>query len=153
MFINYFGKLDKVAKEIKGLNKSVINKPEIQKSKQNKWHKLYVESYPLECNNSIIRLFDGFLDECIADGIKVILVCSPMHTEDGLFYFDIDGFWDIVNKCVSDTGIPVISYQDYFGNDTLYFSDPIHLNRDGSKVFATKLIHDLDSLEVISKQP
>lgn len=154
LFVKYFGKFDKVVKEIKGLNNSVnsINKPEIQKSKQNKYHTLYVESHLLECNNSIIQLFDNFLDECLADGIKVILICSPMHTEDALPYFDIDGFWNIVNKCVLNSGIPIISYQDYFGNDTLYFSDPIHLNSDGSKAFAAKLIHDLDSIGILHIQ-
>ena len=146
LFIRYFGKLRKVIKEI-----GCFDNPVIQKPKKHKWRKNYYKKpQRLECNPSIIQLFDSFLDECLADGIKVILVCSPMHIEDGLNYFDVNGFWRIVKKCVSGTKFPVISYQNYFGNDTVYFSDPIHLNSYGKEVFSTKLIHDLDSLGIIN---
>jgi hypothetical protein len=94
-------------------------------------------------------LFDKFLDECLSEGIKVILVGSPMHVKDGLSYFETKDFWNIVKKCVYGTGFPIISYADYFGNDTAYFLDPAHLNRHGREVFTAKLIHDLDSVGII----
>lgn len=146
LFIRYFGKLSKVIKEIDRFDNSVIQSP-----KKHIWPKIYYKKpQRLECNPSIIQLFDSFLDECLADGIKVILVCSPMHVEQGLNYFDVNDFWRIVKKCVSGTKHPIISYQSYFGNDTTYFADPIHLNTYGKKVFTTKLIHDLDSLGFIN---
>lgn len=147
LFVRYFGNLIKVFEEIDRLNHKTKNNPE----KNNMgWGKQYPRKpQPLKCDKSIVLLFDMFLDECLSEGIEVILVCSPMHVNDGLSYFDTNNFWTIVKRCVSGTGFHIISYAEYFGNDTTYFSDPTHLNKHGREVFTTKLIHDLDSVGII----
>lgn len=148
LFVRYVGKLGKVIEEIHRLNQPEKNQP--QKS-NNSWRDdIFGKPIQLKCNKAIIQLFYSFLDECLSDGIKVILVCSPMHVEDGLSYLDTYNFWNIIKTCVSGTGFPVISYAEYFGNDTTYFSDPAHLNEHGREVFSTKLIHDLDSAGIIN---
>ena len=147
LFVRYFGKLGKVIKEINRLNRPETNIPE--ESNKGWRDDIFEKPLPLECDKSIIQLFDMFLDECLSDGIKVILVCSPMHVKDALSYLDTNSFWSIVMKYVSGTGFPVISYADYFGDDTTFFSDPAHLNCHGREVFSTKLIHDLDSVGII----
>lgn len=147
MFVRYFGKLGKVIKEIDRLNHPETNR--IEENNKGWRDDIFGKPLRMEYDKSIIRLFDKFLDSCLSDGIKVILVCSPMHVKDALSYMDINRFWSIVMKCVSGTGFPVISYADYFGNDTAFFSDPAHLNNYGRVVFSTKLIHDLDSVGII----
>ena len=147
LFVKYFGKLIKVLEEIDRLNHKTKNNPE----NNNSWKEHYLsEPQPLKCDKSIVQLFDMFLDECLSEGIKVILVCSPMQVKDGLSYYDMKTFWSIVLQCVSGTKFPVISYAEYFGDDTTYFSDPTHLNKHGREVFTTKLIHDLDSVGIIN---
>ena len=136
---------------IKEINR--LNHPEMDKSKKNNksWQEdFFGKPIPLECDKSIIQLFDVFLDECRSDGIKVIVVCSPMHVKDALNYLDMYNFWRIIKRCVSGKGVSVISYAEYFGNDTTYFSDPAHLNSYGREVFSAKLIHDLDSIGIIN---
>ena len=145
LFVRYFGTMGKVIQEIGRLNR--LEKTE--KTTKNWQDNYFGEPQPLMCNKAIVQLFDKFLDECLSEGIKVILVGSPMHVKNGLSYFDMNSFWTIVKRCASGTGFPIVSYAEYFGDDTTYFSTPAHLNRHGREVFTAKLIHDLDSVGII----
>ena len=148
LFIKYFGKMGKVIKEIHRLKHP---KKQMNKENTTKWSKDYFgKPMPLECTKPIIEQFVQFLDDCKTQNIRVVLVCSPLHTNDGLKYFDMNGFWNIVMWCNKDSQFPVAMYQDYFGNDTLCFSDPAHLNEYGKRLFTTKLMHDLDSVGIIT---
>lgn len=149
--IKYFGKMARVMKEINRLKhpeeKHAEKKTNVQWSKD-----FYGKPQPLESNKMVIELFDRFLDECKEQNIQVVLVCSPMHIDYGLKYFDMDKFWTIVKWCDYGTGFYIVTYQDYFGNDTVYFSDPGHLNEYGKHVFTNKLMHDLDSVGILNHQ-
>ena len=145
LFVRYFGKLGKVIKELYS-----FEHPNTNPIKEKRWSKDYFgKPQKLECNRKIVYLFHDFLDECLAEDIEVIVVVSPMHIEDGSSYFDMDDFWTILKSCAAGTGFKIASYLDYFGNDTIYFSDPAHLNDHGRNVFSAKLIHDLDSVGII----
>ncbi len=148
LFIKYFGKLSKIFKEMDRLNHKTANNPE---KKNYSWKEHYIsELQPLQCDKSIVQLFYMFLDDCLSEGIKVIVVCSPIHVKSRLGNYDMKTFWSIVLQCVSGTNFPIISYAEYFGDDTTYFSDPTHINKQGREVFTTKLIHDLDSVGIIN---
>ena len=149
IFVRYFGKLGKVLKEIDKLNHPVVTKKE-----ENPWKRNYnrPEKLKLENDKNIILLFDHFLDECKEQNINVILVCSPFHIREGSSYHDMNGFWSIVKWCNYGTGFPMVTYQDFFYSDTLYFIDPVHLNERGRTIFTEKLMHDLDSVEIIKQQ-
>lgn len=149
LFFKYFGKMGKVMKEIYRLKHP---EKQMYEEKKTKWSKDYFgKQMKLECTRPIIEQFVHFLDDCKTQNIRVILVCSPLHTNDGSKYFDMEGFWDIVMWCNKDTHFPMATYQDFFGNDTLCFSDPGHLNEYGKQLFTTKLIHDLDSVGIINE--
>ena len=111
-------------------------------------HDMFTSMNKLEQNDSIIQLFKTFLDECSEQGIKVVLVCSPIHQHDGARWFDMAGFWNIIYDCVSTKNATILDYGDLYGNDTIYFIDPMHLNKKGQTNFSTKLAHDLDSLGI-----
>ena len=146
LLFRYFGKQRKVMEEIVYLKRPVDRKKETKTS----WCKDYFgKPQRLEQRKSTVELFASFLEESKAQGIDVILVCSPLHVDDGLRYFDMDGFWDIVRYCNKGKGFPMVTYQDYFGNDTTLFSDPAHLNDAGKRLFTAKLMHDLDSVGII----
>ena len=150
--IKYFGKMAKVMKEINRL--MYPEEKHTEKKRKVQWNKnkdFYGKPQPLENNKTIIELFGRFLAECKTQNIRVILVCSPLHTNDGSKYFDMKGFWNTVMWCNKDTHFPMATYQDFFGNDTLCFSDPGHLNEYGKQLFTTKLIHDLDSVGIINE--
>lgn len=146
LLFRYVGKQRKVMEEIVYLRRPLDQKKETKTS----WCKDYFgKPQRLEHRKSTIELFASFLNESKAQGIDVILVCSPLHVDDGLRYFNMDGFWNIVRYCNMGKGFPMVTYQDYFGNDTTLFSDPAHLNDAGKRLFTAKLMHDLDSVGII----
>lgn len=118
--------------------------------KINKWNSnMFTVKNKLEKNKAIIQLFQNFLGECRDRGIKVVLVCSPIHQQDGAKWFDMEGFWKIIHESVSNQETLILDYSDLFENDTTFFIDPMHLNKLGSTNFSIKLAHDLDSLGIL----
>lgn len=150
LFVKYAGKLDKVKKELVLFFKSPIHKTEkIEKVKKTKWNSNYFgEQQHLECDTSIIQVFNSFIDECLEKDIKVVLICSPIHSKDGARYFDMEGFWKIINQNIEKRNIIVLNYENLYGNDTVYFANPMHLNSYGRDCYTLKVAHDLDSLGV-----
>jgi len=98
---------------------------------------------------SIIHLFHSYIQECDSLGIKLILIVSPMHTEDGIPKYDWDSFNHIMDSVTAGYDLPLLDYTRYFGNDTTYFNDPIHLTQDASRIYSRIVMHDLDSLGLI----
>lgn len=149
MFFRYFGKLDNVIKQLGELEKKVDKTSRKEIMENGKKESLRMHS--LECDTTIIRMFCDFLDECAEENVKVILVCSPMHSDRGKIQFDMDNFWHIIKYCMSGRKVVTISYQDLFDSDTSYFADPMHLNDYGRDCFTKKLAHDLDSLKLLER--
>lgn len=118
--------------------------------KVTKWRSdMFTTKNELECDEAIVQLFKVFLKECAGQGIQVVLVCSPLHQHDGARWFDMEGFWGIIDECISGLDVSVLDYGDLFENDTVFFIDPMHLNGYGRTVFSEKLAHDIDSLGVL----
>ena len=146
MFVKYFGKLDLVAKELKkferpetevGLNMMAW---ETKNGSVNQKYKFNVE---------IMESFCGFLDECVAEDVKVILVCSPVYGDPMKRTYDMDRFWRNIKYFTAGKKVPILSYQDLYCRDRSFFSDPIHLNEYGGECFSIRLAHDLDSLGLL----
>ena len=148
LFVRYAGQLRNVIHELylfhhpeKDYWNSVIIK---------KWRSdMFTEERELEHDESIVQLFNSFLKECAEQGIKVVLVCSPIHQQDGARYFDMEGFRNLIYDCASETNTCFLDYDALFGNDTTLFIDPMHLNDLGRTNFSLKLAHDLDSLDIL----
>lgn len=152
VFVRYAGKLYKVCDEVTLFksSKQIVTQNNIGA----KWRSDYfTHMHKVEENVTILNLFERFVDECMNQNIKLVLICSPMHHDDGAMYFDMDAFWKVISKAIKDKEVPILNYYDLYGNDTTYFQNPMHLNDYGKDRFTMKVAHDLDSLEIISKQP
>jgi hypothetical protein len=142
IFVRYGGKLYEVCDELSLL--------ETTDSLGEKWRNDFItKMHEVEKDTTIMNLFERFVDECKDQNIKLILIYSPMHTDNGEKYFNMDAFWSIISKVVKDRDVPVLNYHSLFGNDTTYFRDAVHLNKYGKDCFTRKVAHDLDSLGLI----
>jgi hypothetical protein len=133
LYIRYFGKLSKVLKELE-----YLRHPAIQNKQETKTKWVMDDSkkeQSLTVNKDIVEVFALFLKNCKEQDIRVILVCAPFHVDAELNYYDMDGFWKIVRWCNIGNGFPIISYQDYFGSDTSYFSDQAILTNMAKSVY------------------
>lgn len=101
---------------------------------------------------TLIHLFDTFIQECDSLNIGLILAISPMHTEDGYPFYDWDSFHQIIDSLTENRNIPILDYSHFYGNDTTYFVDPVHLKQLGRQQYTRQIMHDLDSLGIISCQ-
>ena len=147
--IRYSGKIDRMIKELAYMEWQIYKKKHFP-PKKIEFNKNYLgHNIDLECDTSIINLFVKYVKECSNNNINLVFACSPMHKEFGQNYFDMDGFWEIFNNIAKDNGITVLNYQDLFGNDTTYFTDPMHLNKYGKEYYSKKIAHDLDSMNIV----
>lgn len=96
-----------------------------------------------ECTPENITLFKQFIEECSANNIKLILVCSPILKNISSTYFEMDRFWHLIDSINHDSQLTVLNYQDLFDNDTTMFKDYIHLNTRGTEEFSARVGRDL----------
>ena len=129
--------------------KKIRNGDDIRKHKNTFTHNYIKEEKPLENNPNIIKLFRSFLTECDTQGIKVILICSPIHTDEGKVFFDMNRFWNLIHNLVPSK-IPILNYVDLYHNDTIFFADPMHLNPYGKDCYSTKVANDIKSLHILA---
>ena len=107
----------------------------------------WAEDYrPLEKDPDKLELFSRYLKDCKDNQIKVVLVCSPTHTEDGFSHFDMKGFRELVDSIAKIEGIPFLDYSEFYGADTLYFIDPVHLKKDARRIYCEKIAEDLKTM-------
>jgi len=69
-----------------------------------------------------------------------------MHTGDGIPRFAWDSVYHIMDSVTKGYDIPLLDYSQYFGNDTTFFKDPIHLKQFGREIYTRQVMHDLDSI-------
>lgn len=144
----YSGKFGEIMNEIKYFD----GKMKKHKGQQSGYQRNYLKhKYSLECDSDIIALFKQYVNECSKDSIKLIFICSPIHIDEGSSYFDMKGFWNIFNGIAKSHNIPVLNYQDLYGNDTTYFMNSMHLNKYGRDCYTKTVAHDLDSLGIIEQ--
>ena len=143
--VRYAGKLTKVIDEIDNLDESQGN---ASSSGDVGFHKnaLIGGKQKFECTPENISLFKQFIDECSANNIKLMLICSPIMSEVASTYFDMDGFWNLIDSITKGHDLTILNYQDLFENDTTYFKDDIHLNTKGNDLFSKRVGNDLNKI-------
>lgn len=142
IFYKYRGKIINAYLECLKL----CNTEETKQESSKRWNSDYFNKLQkIESNPQILSLLDDFIDECQANNIILIVSCSPIHG-DALRYFRMDAFWKIINERTNKKNIKTLNYQNLYGNDTIMFENPMHLNRFGKKLFSLKIAHDIDSI-------
>ena len=138
--VRYAGKLRKVIEEFETMDESDNNTPSEQS-----FHRtgLIAGKQKFERTPENISLFKKFIKECNTKNINLILVCSPILKDVSSTYFDMDGFWNLIDSINHDSKLTILNYQDLFGNDTTLFKDYIHLNSKGTEEFSNIVGRDL----------
>ncbi len=141
--VRYAGKLNKVINEFNNIDEHCDTLPP---DKTFHPRGLINGKQKFEHTPENISLFKQFIDECSANNIRLILVCSPILKDVSSTYFEMDRFWNLIDSINHDSRLTVLNYQDLFGNDTTMFMDYIHLNISGTEEFSSKVGHDLKQI-------
>jgi len=108
------------------------------------------DSIVANINLEIVQLFDKFLNHCINNNIKVVMVYSPEYYKVTEFTKNFGELMNIYHSFSEKYNIPLLDYStDTLCYDATYFYNAMHLNKKGADIFSTKLAHDIDSLEIL----
>ena len=108
------------------------------------------EPYIQEIDSNSLKMFIDYIEGLQEENIKLILVFAPIYKEGlskVLNVEEIHGlYYDLANKY----NLSILDYANcWLSQDTTYFYNATHLNKQGAELFSTKLAHDLDSLGFI----
>jgi hypothetical protein len=100
-------------------------------------------------DTAMVELFDKFLSECKAKGIKVVMVFSPQYIKATEHTKDLDQVIKIYNDFSQKYDFPFLDYShDSLCYDTAYFYNATHLNKTGAELFSVKLANDIKNLNL-----
>lgn len=100
-----------------------------------------------------VEMFESFLSECKREGIEVVLVDSPIYYEFSDMVVDLDSLTAYYQRTADIYGFRFLDYTKdcYLCEDSSYFSNPVHLSPEGTKLFSRMFSHDLDSIMSLRK--
>ncbi len=112
--------------------------------------KKQTEHYEVKFDALLLNMFEDFIRECKAKGIKLIFIYDPEYIEGQKFNKNLDEAFNYYQHFSDKYGIPFLNYS----NDTLcmdkkYFFNSLHLNKLGAIHYTRKLAHDLKTLNLI----
>jgi len=139
--VRYAGRMGKVLKEIRML------KTDVGELMGGGYKPHYIKGdMPLEHDTLIINCFRRYIEECEQRNIELVLICSPIHVDDGLRYFDMEGFWKQIAECTQGKKVKILNFQDLYGSDIRYFKDAMHLNLAADDEYTRFVADTLKSL-------
>jgi hypothetical protein len=94
-----------------------------------------------------IKLFDEYLRECRATGIKVVFVSPPEYVDAREFVPYRTELSVMVRELSRKYEVPLLDYsQNWLTRQPSMYFDPIHLNSTGAKLFSAELAKDVRAL-------
>lgn len=110
-----------------------------------------MEAGPREFNEKSVSMFENLLAEFKQEGIKVVLVFSPLYSGAVEKMTNIEEWREYFRRLAETEDV---YYLDYLGNpickDTANFCVSVHLNETMTQVFTTMFCEDLKSLNILN---
>ena len=95
-----------------------------------------------------IKLFDEYLAKAREEGIKIILVYTPIYIGVTQKLDHPEKMHARYQEFADRYNIPILDYSDMeICNDTTYFYNAMHLNKLGAEIFSDSLANDIKRLE------
>lgn len=111
-----------------------------------------VKSIKFAPNDTTMMMFDKYLADAKAEGIKVVFVYTPLYIGATEKIENIEEMHSKYQTYADKYEIPILDYT-YMGicYDTAYFYNAMHLNKTGAEIFSDSLAHDLKRLGILKK--
>lgn len=112
-----------------------------------------VEPYRAEIDSNSLELFIDYIENTKREGTQLIFVLAPIYKEATSKVLNITEIHGLYYDLSEKYNIPILDYANcWISQDTTYFFNATHLNKQGAELFSTKLAHDIDSLGIIKLQ-
>lgn len=110
-----------------------------------------VDSISFLPNDTVLHMFDTYLAEARADGIKVLFVYAPIYIGATRKMKNIKKMRDTYQTFANKYEIPILDYTHMdICYDTTYFYNASHLNKRGAEVFSDSLASDIKRLGILN---
>jgi hypothetical protein len=105
-------------------------------------------------DDSTVKLFDIYLDECKRKGIKMVMFYPPEYIEAQHLITNRKEIISLYQHFSEKYDIPFLDYSnDELSYSTKYFYNSQHLNRTGAELFTAKLAVDLMEIATYNGPP
>ncbi len=109
------------------------------------------EPYIQNVDSNSLHLFVDYIEHTKQEGIALVLVIAPSLKEVSKVVLNMDEIHQLFYDLSKKYDIPLLDYSDsYISQDTIYFYNASHLNKEGAELFSIQLAHDIDSLNLIN---
>lgn len=96
---------------------------------------------------NIVRKLDNLIAECAEAGARITFVYCPEHILGQQYVSNREEIIENFRSIAKKNNIQFLDYSDMaLCQDTAYFYNASHLNREGSRLFSMQLAHDLRQL-------
>ena len=111
---------------------------------------LQTDSISFIVSDTTATLFEQYLDEVQADGIKMVFVYAPIYIGATEKITNLQEMYSRYGAYAEKYGIPVLDY-NYMDicYDTCYFYNAMHLNSTGAGIYSRKLAEDIKALGLL----
>ncbi len=111
-----------------------------------------LEPYVAPIDSQALNIFIDFIEELIKDDIQIVLVSAPIYRGATQKVLNYDEYTKLYTNLSAQFGLSFLDYSDYYlCEDTIYFYNATHMNKQGAELFSVQLARDLDSLGIIKE--
>jgi len=98
-------------------------------------------------DSTAVEMFDQYLAQAKAEGIKVIMVYAPIYHVVTERIDNLDEMYASFKYFAQKYDIPILDYNyDSLCYDTAYFYNPTHLNKTGATIFSQRVGQDIKNI-------
>ena len=110
-----------------------------------------LDSISFITNDTTVKMFDEFLSQTKREGIKVVFVYTPIFIGATKKTTNLNEMYAFYKKLADKYDIQILDY-NYMGlcNDTAYFYNAMHLNKQGAEIFSDSLANDMKRLRILN---
>ena len=96
-----------------------------------------------EVDSTKLKMYESFIRDCKKSNIKLIIVCSPYYNKFNQPIYSIA----LAKKIALKNSIPFLDYSSdsFFTSKPNLFSDKIHLNDEGARIFSNMLVDQIEN--------
>lgn len=96
-------------------------------------------------DNRKIEAFRGIINECKRENVKLLVVVSPVYIKRNCRI----KFIDLAEEVAQSENIPFLDFSDneLLISDNRYFSDIVHLNNEGAKIFSAMVVEKIMGMD------
>ena len=111
-----------------------------------------VKTIKFNPNDTTRQMFDKYLADAKAEGIKIIFVYTPLYIGATRKMENLDEMYATYKEYADKYDIPILDYT-YMDicYDTTYFYNAMHLTKQRAEIFSDSLANDLKRLDIVKR--